>query len=117
MAVAICLDDIAGTLSYSPMAIHKAIKDGKLGKHNVSKDYVPENSTNPTIRRDSNGRSRNSTVIWLEKLPSHIKEKLQEGTYKPPLPCPLHIGVWRYFNDILFCHSDISESRATGRIW
>lgn len=101
-AVAICLDDLAGNLSYSPMAIRKAVKDGQLGRHNVSKDFVPESSTNTNIRRDSNSRSRKSTVIWLGKLPAHIKGKLQEGTYNPPLPCSIHMGMWGNFNDYCF---------------
>ena len=79
-AVAVCLDDIDTTLSSNPTAFRKAVKDGNLGKHNVSKDFVPLDSTNPTIRRETNSRSQKSTVIWLDKLPPNLQEKLQKGT-------------------------------------
>ena len=73
--VAICLDDI-GYLSVTAAVVQKAVKDGKVGMHNVAKDFVPAASTNPDVCRGSNSRSRKCTVIWLDQLPA---EKLITG--------------------------------------
>ena len=77
-AVAICLDDLQTSLTATPIAIRTVAKDRNMGKHDVSKDFVPVDSKNPFIRRNSNSRSRKCTVVWLEDLPSLLQERLQK---------------------------------------
>ena len=55
-AVAVCLDDIQTSLTTTTTTIKTAFNDNKMGKHNVTNNFVPINSTNPFIRNESNSQ-------------------------------------------------------------
>ena len=79
--LAVCWDDIPKLL-HSPILIQKKIKDAKIGKHNIPKDFVPAGSPDPAIKRAVNSRSRKCTVIWLDKLPHTLQERIQLCNHK-----------------------------------
>ena len=77
--IGICFEDVKQHIPFTPNIVRDCIKVAGLGKHNQAKDFVPLNSTDTIIRRGSNNRSRKCTVVWLERLPSTLKETLMEG--------------------------------------
>ena len=78
-AVAICLE-LSDALSLSSSSIQAAVKHAEMGKHNVSRDFVPIDSTNARIKRSTNNsKSKKCTVVWLDQLPPSLQEKLQRG--------------------------------------
>ena len=78
-SLGICLDDLATHLSTSSLDIRNAIKASGFGRHNNAKDFVPITSTNPTIKRGSNSRSRKCTIVWLDCLPQPLQDRLKQG--------------------------------------
>ena len=78
-SLGICLDDLATHLSTSSLDIRNAVKASGFGRHNIAKDFVPITSTNPTIKRGSNSRSRKCTIVWLDCLPQPLQDRLKQG--------------------------------------
>ena len=78
--VAKVLDDIASHLSSTTKQIKDSVKATGFGNNNISKDFVPRGSTDSVVRRPSNSYSRKCTVVWLDRIPSELREKLQKGT-------------------------------------
>lgn len=77
--VAICIDDIASQLSFTTKQIRDSVKAKGFGSNNVAKDFVPKGSTDSVVRRPSNSHSRKCTVVWLDRIPSELQQKLQQG--------------------------------------
>ena len=75
----VCLDDLASHFSSSSLDIRNAVKASGFGRHNIAKDFVPVNSTNPTIKRVTDSRSRKCTIIWLDCLPQDLQDRLKQG--------------------------------------
>ena len=78
-SLGLCLDDLASHLSSTSLDIRNALKASGFGRHNIAKDFVPMNSSNPTIKRGSNARSRKCTIVWLDCLPQDLQDKLKRG--------------------------------------
>ena len=96
--IGVCFDDVTRQIPVTPAVVRDRVKGSGLGKHNISKDFLPTNSTDLTIRRGSNSRSRKCTVIWLEKLPSALKDTLMEGEnilFVPASPLNLTLAFSR----------------------
>ena len=77
--IAMCLEDIASTLKIELDRVRHSIKESGIGKHNISKDFLPVESVNMTIKRGQNCRSRKCTVVWLENLPQVIQTSIGQG--------------------------------------
>ena len=78
-AVGICLEHIKHIIPDTPTVVRECIKVAGLRKHNQAKDFVPLNSTDTVIKRGSKNQSRKCTIVWLEILPSTLRENLMEG--------------------------------------
>ena len=80
-ALAICLKHLAVVLPHSRSYIEALVKSANMGKRNVTKDFVPRNSTNTKISRTTNGISRKCLVVCLEQLPPLLQEKLKNSKF------------------------------------
>ena len=81
-AIGVCFDDLVQQIPVLPSVVRDYVKVAGMGKHNLSKDFLPPNSKDLIIKRASNGRSRKCTVIWMESLPPALKDTLIEGENK-----------------------------------
>lgn len=79
--IGLCPDDIDTVNSADHKSLKAAVTKGKLGKCNVSKDFVPLNSTNPKVQRPHNSHARKCTVIWLDLIPLWLQTRLSEGIF------------------------------------
>lgn len=78
-AVAVCVDDLSAPLHISTDNVRRAVKESGCGKHNVAKDFLAIDSTNPVIKRGVNSRSRKCTVVFVDILPDSLQQKLLRG--------------------------------------
>ena len=81
-------------LSIPVNEIRSAVRANKLGEHNKSKDFVPSDSTDDRILKSTkNAYSRKATLIWMDKLPQDLVQKLKQGTFLACMRIPIILVV------------------------
>ena len=118
--LAICLDVLAGHCFIGTSeTLQKKVTNTNMGRHGVTKDFVPFGSKNPIISRKGNSYSRRSTLVLLDTLPDDLRAQLLEGntvkdmysypdSYYTIIPCAqFFLLVDCIINDAQGCHNNI----------
>ena len=78
--LAVVLGDVASSsLQFSVSQIRAAIRRGKMGQTQVTKDFLIPGSTDTRVHREGNSKRCRCDAITLDKLDADIITRLKDG--------------------------------------